>query len=177
MCIAVLTENVSKNRYIFNKFGYRSPVCVHRTGRPVQPGWIFLKNRLQPNNQVCQVFIVAGCWFIIYWKAINGRCMDTLGWFSLYIPKIQMPENFSDHIFIIDKCNHPHFRSALGADERIDFPGSGPGQAPRKYRRRILGMLNTTCRCGTALTTSRHNHSQNSTTRKSHKSLYFGILC
>jgi hypothetical protein len=50
------------------------------------------------------------------------------------------------------------------AGEGVHFPGSSPGQAPRKYRRRILGRLRVKCRCGTALRTSSQSHPPNSTT-------------
>jgi hypothetical protein len=41
-----------------------------------------------------------------------------------------MSEDLADHLLIFDKGNHPHFPPARGAYQRIDFPGSGPGQAP-----------------------------------------------
>jgi hypothetical protein len=49
--------------------------------------------------------------------------------------------------------------------KKIPVPRSGRGQAPRKYRRRIFGMLKTTCRWGAFLRTWEQSHSPNSTTR------------
>src|SRR4030042_2255565 len=54
----------------------------------------------------------------------------------------------------------PRFREdKLGAGQGIDLPRSGRGQAPRKYRRRIFGMLKTKCRWGTFLSTWEQSHS------------------
>jgi len=43
--------------------------------------------------------------------------------------------------------------AATQIGKKIPVPRSGRGQAPRKYRRRIFGMLKTTCRWGTFLST------------------------
>ena len=42
--------------------------------------------------------------------------------------------------------------------KKIPVPRSGRGQAQRKYRRRIFGMLKTTCRWGTFLSTWEQSH-------------------
>jgi len=55
--------------------------------------------------------------------------------------------------------------AAAQVREKVPVPRSGRGQAPRKYRRRIFGILKTTCRWGTFLSTCKQSHSPNSTTR------------
>ena len=55
--------------------------------------------------------------------------------------------------------------AATQVGKQVPVPRSGRGQAPRKYRPRIFGILNTTWRWGTFLSTWEQSHSPNSTTR------------
>ena len=85
MAVVVSTGNVSKNRYILPNLGI---------GHPYNRGEFFLKVGFNRIIGVCQVFIVAGCWFIIYLEAITGRCMGAWERFSFDIPKIQVLKDF-----------------------------------------------------------------------------------
>ena len=55
--------------------------------------------------------------------------------------------------------------AAAQIGKKIPVPRSGRGQASRKSHRRIFGILKTTCRWGTFLSTWEQSHCPNSTTR------------
>jgi hypothetical protein len=89
---------------------------------------------------------------------------------SKKVTKCLHSNNSSGHcVLFLDHFREKFLQGFPSASTQIrkqfPVPGSGQGQAPRKYRRRNSGTLKTRCRCGTSLRTSSQSHSPNSTTR------------
>jgi hypothetical protein len=105
-----------------------------------------------------------------FWFRAGGAWASGVGIESEEVAKgLDGDDGAGDGIFFRHRLLKKELQGFPGAatqiGKKIPVPRSGRGQAPRKYRRRIFGMLKTKCRWGIFRSTWEQSHCPNSTTR------------